>query len=236
MAILFYSLSGACLITALLQLRRIRHVRHQIMAFAFFTAAIGFAGYQLLIDGLFLRYPHLFLVMNIFGIIAITSMYYHARWLIDPKFTLAGPAVLTLFAVASVYVALVIPFWYLSGDMKALIIGEILTLKVLYTRNDPQLLGFSVFKLSNGYFALASIVTFALSLRLILPRVQWGVSPRSPEFYAALSYGVCFVTVVLGTVAAIIDSLPLLVVCGVVLGGAIGGIYLVGAMFERKRG
>ena len=229
MPLVFYAFAGICALLSLWQLRGFANTRNQLMFFVFLSAAICLAGYQLLISGLFFRMPHLFLVMNLFALIAIASMYYYACWLTDNTFILTKKRIFLLLLLAAVYAALLIPFWYLRGHVKVLIIGEIVTQTVLYTRNDPLLFGVSVFKLSNGYFALVCLAAFALGFRVIFPQAR-----RSQlDFYALLFYGVCFVTTAIGSLAAVINSLTLLVACGFFLGLAFAGLYLTGVKVRR---
>ena len=150
MRIIFYSLAAVCFLAALRQLRNLKHTRNQLMLFIFVTAALALSIYQLLFDGLFLRLPHLFLAINVFALMAITSIYYYASWLADKEFALTRRRIYIVLGIAAVYAAILSPFWFLRAQEKILLVGEIIHLNVLYTARDPEIFGISVFKLSNA--------------------------------------------------------------------------------------
>ena len=227
----FYSLSALCAVFALLQVRALGKTRHQLMLFVFSVAAVALLIAQLLFDGLFLRLPHLFLVINVFALMAIHSMYYYARWLADTRFTLTLRPLLTILGVAALYAAILSPFWFLRAAEKVLIVGEIVRLTVLYTARDPEILGISVFKLSNAYFAIVGILTFAFSCRVAIKAAR--EVPGKVHSYSALLFAGALLASLVGTLGIIVNSLALIIVAGISLSATFCGLYFVGELAER---
>jgi len=230
MAVLFYAFAGACTLVALRQIPRLKQTHHLLMFFILLSAAVSLLVYQLLVDGLFLVMPHLFLVINIFALMAIVCLYFYARWLVDVEFELTRRHVLSAIAISLGYALILLPFWYMPAAEKTLIIGEIVRLHVLYTARDPEILGVSAFKLSNGYFAIVGSITFVTCFKIVFRR-RSEVANR-PLFYAAICFGMCLVAALVGTTAIVLNSLVLIVIAGLLLASALGGLYFSGEMLE----
>lgn len=232
MALIFYSLAGICGLVALIQLRHLRKTRNQLMFFIFLTASLALLIYQLLFDGLFLRLPHLFLVMNVFALMAIASIYDYARWLVDTNYVLTRKRIFAVLGLAAVYAAILSPFWFLRAQEKVMIVGEIIQLTVLYTRRDPLILGISVFKISNAYFALVGLVAFILSCKVVFIAAMH--TKEKLLRYAAVFLGLSLLTAFLGTAGIALNSLTLIIVAGILLSVVFCGLYVVGELTDRK--
>lgn len=230
MALLLYGFSLISGLMALRQIPKLRNTHSQLMFYILFCTSVCLLGYQLLVDGLFLRMPHMFLVVNSFALIAIMCLYFYARWLVDVEFALARKHFLSAIGIALAYAILLIPFWQLRAAEKTLIIGEIVRMHVLYTARDPEILGMSVFKISNAYFAIVGGSTFILCFKIVFRRHS--EEANRPLFYAAIFFGLCLAAALVGTIAITINSLVLIVVSGLVLSLAFTGLYLVGEMLE----
>lgn len=230
MAILFYTFSSLCFLVSLWQMRSIKKTHNRLMFFILLCTSIALLVYQLLVDGLFLRLPHLFLVINVFALMAIVALYFYARWLVDVEFVLSKKHVFAACGIAAIYAAILIPFWSLRASEKVLIIGEIVRLNVLYTARDPELFGYSVFKISNGYFALVGLHTFLISFKIVFRKR--GELANRPLFFAAICYGMCLLAAIVGTIAIVSNSLILIVISGLALSSAFGGLYIIGEKLE----
>ena len=233
MRIAFYSLALICGLVALRQLQNLRHTRNQLMLFIFLTAALALSIYQLLFDGLFLKLPHLFLVINVFALMAIASIYYYACWLADRRFVLTRRRIFTVLAIAAVYAAILSPFWFLRAQEKILIVGEIIHLQVLYTARDPRLFGLSVFKISNVYFALVGATALSLSFRVVLRAARAQAQKRG--WHTAGLFAVSLCAAAIGTLGIAVNSLALILVSGVLISSAFCGLYIIGELAERER-
>ncbi len=232
MRIIFYSLAAVCFLVALRQLQNLKHTRNQLMLFIFMTAALALSIYQLLFDGLFLRLPHLFLVINVFALMAITAIYFYASWLADKEFALTRRRIFAVLAIAAVYAAILSPFWFLRAQEKILLVGEIIHLQVLYTARDPEIFGISVFKISNAYFALVGVAALALSCRVVFRAAQAQAKKRVR--YAAVLFAVSLSAAAIGTVGITVNSLALILIAGVLLSSAFCGLYVIGEIAERE--
>ncbi len=231
MRIVFYTLAVFCGLVALRQLQNLRHTRNQLMLFVFLTAALALAIYQLLFDGLFLRLPHLFLVINVFALMAIASIYYYASWLADAQFVLTRRRIYAVFAVAALYAAILTPFWFLRAQEKILIVGEIIHLNVLYTARDPEIFGVSVFKISNAYFALVGVTALLMSCKVVFRAAREQGKKR--VWSAAVLFAVSLCAAGVGTVGIMVNSLTLILLAGVLLSSAVCGLYVIGEVAER---
>lgn len=230
MAVVFYSFSAICALIALRQVPRLKNTHNRLMFFILFCSSVALLVYQLLVDGLFLRMPHLFLVINVFALMAIVCMYFYARWLVDVEFVITKKHVFTALALAGGYALILLPYWSLRASEKILIIGEIVRMHVLYTARDPEILGISAFKLSNAYFAIVGVVTFMLCCKIVFR--QHNEEANRPLFYASVCFALCLLNALIGTIGIAANSLLLIVVSGIILSFAFGGLYVVGEMLE----
>lgn len=233
MRILFYSLAVICGLVAFRQLQNLKHTRNQLMLFIFLTAALALSIYQLLFDGLFLKLPHLFLVINIFALMAIASIYYYACWLADGQFLLTRRRIFFVLGIAAVYAAILSPFWFLRAQEKILIVGEIIHLQVLYTARDPLIFGISVFKISNVYFALVGAIALSLSCRVVFHAARAQANKRG--WYTAGFFAVALSAAAVGTLGIAVNSLALILFSGVLISSAFCGLYIIGELAERER-
>lgn len=231
MPLIFYTFAILCFLVALKQLRHLRNTQARLTFFVSVCAALSLIGYQLLISGQLSAIPQIFMLINVLPLLAILSMYFYSRYMVDIGFKVQPRHYAVIAILIAGYLAVLVPYWWLSADEKAEIIREIAGGKSLYSNRDPKVNGFSVLQISNVYFGLVGITAFSLACMQLLPHAFKGGTLRRPVFCASIFYLICLANAVLGTVSVVIDSFAALVVAGFIMGVPFGGLYFIGEFF-----
>jgi len=231
MPLIFYTCAVLCFLVALKQARNLRSTPAHLTFFISLSAAVSLVGFQLLSSGKLAEIPHVFMLINVFPLLAIQCLYFYACYLVDIGFTIRSKHMIIVAGIAAIYLAILTPYWLLSGFEKAEIIRQIAQGHSLYSMHDPKLFGTSVLQISNIYFGVAAIIAFFFACRLILPHAFRGGNLKRPVFFTGVFYLICLANAISSTVSVVIDSFALLVVGGFIMGIAFSGLYFIGEYF-----
>ncbi len=234
--VFLFAAFGAALV-ALGQIFYLKNSKNRVAFFMYVCMAYILIYFKLAFDLTMVSYGHLYLTGNIAGIAAACLIYFHVRSVSDSSFVFGWRHGAVILGCITAYALTLLPFWLLSAPEKGELLRKMITSGFLYW-NEPEILGVSVFKISNAVFAVNSITFIGLAtlrlIRSIEPERIW----RNFYFYLSVIIGIGFIATLIGSYGVYVGSVFMVEILGGILGACIFGFYLVGqafpwALYER---
>ncbi len=230
LSVLFLLSAFGAFLIAMGQIFHLKNSKNRTAFFMYLCMAYLLVYIKMVFDLSLVSYSHLFLTGNLAGIAAGCLCYFYVCSLCDDHFILEMRHLFVIIGCIAVYAIPLWPFWTLPAVEKSELIRIMVTSGYLYW-HEPQILGISVFKISNVLFSLNSMIFLLLGLIRLWRSFDREGMWRNFYFYLSVLLVFGLISRSVGMYGVLSGSVSLISIAGLIFCVFIFFLYLIGQAF-----